>query len=270
LSPPKEGADKKIYKYLGLNIRMETLELERIGLTKGESKVYLALLMLGESTAGPIVDEAKITRSKIYDILERLKQKGLVSYITKESTKYFIASNPKSILKYLEEKEKEISTEIERFQKIIPDLENRYNKAIEKGIAEIYLGIKGMQNAFDVLVNEFDSTEVYFAFGASKGENIEEMQKFFDKLHSERKKRKIKSKIIFNLSSKGLFKSQEKSNLVEARYLLESTPASINIYKNYVIIAILSNSPITFLIRNKEVADSFKEYFGVMWKIAKK
>ena len=156
---------------------MDVKPLERIGLTKSEISVYLALLKLGQTTAGPIVDEAKVTRSKIYDILERLKNKGLVSYITKESTKYFIASNPKSILKYLEEKEKEISTEKERFQKIIPDLENRYNKAIEKGIAEIYLGIKGMQNAFDVLVNEFDSTEIYFAFWANKSEKKKKIQK---------------------------------------------------------------------------------------------
>lgn len=248
---------------------MELFELERIGLTKGEAKVYLALLRLGESTAGPIVDEAKITRSKIYDILERLKQKGLVSYITKDSTKQFIASNPKNILKYLEEKEKEINLEKQRFQKIIPDLENHYKKAIEKGIAEVFLGIKGMQNAFNVIINEFESKERYYAFGASKGENIEEIQKFFDVLQLERKKKNVRSMIIFNKSSRGLFKSQEGSKLVDARYLLDSTPASINIYKNYVIIAILSQNPITFLIRNKEAADSFKEYFRSMWKIAK-
>ena len=114
----------------------------------------------------------------------------------------------------------------------------------------------------------YSSKEEYYAFGAGKGESIEKIQLFFDKLHKERLKKSVKSKIIFNESSRGLFKSQEKSKLVEARYLLESTPAAINIYKNYTIIAILTEEPITFLIRNKEVADSFKEYFKVMWKVA--
>ena len=83
---------------------MDTKPLEEIGLTKSEIKVYLALLKLGQTTAGPIVDEAKVTRSKIYDILERLKNKGLVSHIIKESTKYFSATSPTNIIEYLNKK----------------------------------------------------------------------------------------------------------------------------------------------------------------------
>lgn len=248
---------------------METSQLESIGLTKSEIKVYLALLKLGETTAGPIVDEAKITRSKIYDILERLKNKGLVSYITKESTKYFSAADPNNIIKYIEEKEKKLKEEKEIIGELIPRLEDQYKKSIEKQTAEVFIGLNGMRNAFNILINEFDSSEIFYAFGAGKGENVEQIQNFFENLHNKRSQKKVKSKIIFNESSRGLFKSQEKSKLVEARYLLESTPAAINIYKNYVIIALLSENPITFLIRNKEVAESFKEYFNVMWKFAK-
>lgn len=248
---------------------MESSQLESIGLTKSEAKVYLALLRLGETTSGAIVDEAKVTRSKIYDILERLKNKGLVSYITKESTKYFSASNPKNALKFIEEKEEKIKKEKEKLKGLIPKLENLYKETVEKNLAEVFMGINGMKNAFNVLVEEFDSKETYYAFGAGKGENIEQIQNFFNELNRKRTIKKIKSKIIFNESSRGLFKSQEKSKLIESRYLLESTPAATNIYKNYVIIALLSQSPVTFLIRNKEIAKSFKEYFEVMWKIAK-
>ena len=84
---------------------MDFSTLEKIGLTNSEAKTYVALLKLGQTTAGPIVSEAKVTRSKIYDILERLKNKGLVSYITKKSTKHFSATSPENILHYLEEKE---------------------------------------------------------------------------------------------------------------------------------------------------------------------
>lgn len=31
----------------------------------------------------------------------------------------------------------------------------------------------------------------------------------------------------------------------------------------------LNKDPITFLIKNKEIADSFRGYFNVMWEIAK-
>ena len=68
---------------------MDIQLLRKVGLTDGESKVYLALLELGSSTTGPIVKEADIAKSIVYQILDRLIQKGLVSYIVKEKTKYF-------------------------------------------------------------------------------------------------------------------------------------------------------------------------------------
>lgn len=248
---------------------MNTKPLERIGLTKSEIKVYLALLNLGQTTAGPIVDEAKITRSKIYDVLERLKNKGLVSYITKESTKYFSAADPNNILNYLDQKEKEIQDEKLSIKNILPDLLLKQSLVENKKIGEIFVGIKGMENAFNVLVNEFNPKDTYYAFSAGKGENVEQIQRFFSKLHKKRIQKKVKSKIIFNESSRNMFKSQEKSKLVEVRYLIESTPAAINVYGDYTIIAILNKEPITFLIRNKEAADSFKSYFNIMWNIAK-
>jgi len=248
---------------------MDIAALQGIGLTESEIKVYLALLRLGQTTAGKIVEESKVTRSKIYDILERLKNKGLVSHIIKESTRYFSAASPNNLINYLDEKERKIHEDKESINKILPELLEQ-QKAAQKGkLAEVFLGINGMRNAFSILTEEFDEKEVYYAFGAGKGENIEQIQIFFSQLHLQRIKKKVKSFIIFNEASRGLFKEQEKSRLVEARYIKQSTPSAINIYKNYTIIAILTKEPITFLIRNKETADSFREYFEVMWKVAK-
>ncbi len=249
---------------------MDLKDLEKIGLTENEAKVYLALLKLGQTTAGPIVDEAYVTRSKIYDLLERLKQKGLVSHITKNATKYFSAADPKSLLNYIEQKEHDLQEEKDTIKQIIPQLILEQTLAKSKKIAEVFIGMRGMENAFNILALEFNPHDIYYAFGAGKGESIVQIQTFFSRLHQKRVEKKVKSKIIFNLSSRGAFASQEKSKLVEARYLLHSTPAAINIYQDYVIIAILNKEPITFLLRNREAAESFKEYFNVMWEMGKK
>ncbi|PIN75171.1 hypothetical protein COV18_04455 [Candidatus Woesearchaeota archaeon CG10_big_fil_rev_8_21_14_0_10_37_12] len=249
---------------------MDTKALERIGLTKSEIAVYLALLKLGQTTAGKIVDEAKVTRSKIYDILERLKNKGLVSHIIRNATKYFSAASPKNILEYLNEKEKEIEQEKKAVIDILPLLLQQETLAQNSKIAEIFIGFRGLESAFTAMIKEFNSKDDYYAFGAGKGENIKQVQQFFTKLHKKRTENKITSWIIFNESSRGLFKSQEKSKYVKSRYLQHSTPTAINIYKDYVILAILTEEPITILIKKQEVANSFKEYFNTMWKQAKK
>ena len=60
---------------------MDTKILENIGFTKGEIRVYLAMLDLGNTTTGPIILKSKVARSKVYEILERLKEKGLISEV---------------------------------------------------------------------------------------------------------------------------------------------------------------------------------------------
>ena len=59
--------------------------LEKAGLTKIESKVYLSLLDLGPSLAGQISKHSGIHRRSVYDALDRLAEKGLISYIVKNN-----------------------------------------------------------------------------------------------------------------------------------------------------------------------------------------
>src|SRR3989344_2183897 len=101
----------------------EYYELLKAGLTDGESKVYLALSELGASTVGPLVKKSKVAYSNIYDILNRLIEKGLVSFVIKSKIRYFQTTTPKNLLIYLENKEKEISEQKNELRKILPDLE---------------------------------------------------------------------------------------------------------------------------------------------------
>ena len=45
--------------------------LEKIGLTRNESLVYITLLKLGTSKTGNILKQSNLNSGKIYEILER-------------------------------------------------------------------------------------------------------------------------------------------------------------------------------------------------------
>ena len=68
--------------------------MRKVGLTNSEIAVYSALVKLRSSTTGPIVKEAGISSGKIYEILDKLIAKGLVSYIVKAGRKYFQLTEP--------------------------------------------------------------------------------------------------------------------------------------------------------------------------------
>ena len=248
---------------------MRTEFLEDLGLTGSEARVYLALLHLGQSTAGPIVDEAKVTRSKIYDILERLKQKGLVSFITKQQTKYFSAADPQNILSYIEQKEQAVLDQKQKAKELLPKLILEQQIAKHQKTGEIFIGYKGMKSAFQTMINEFDANETYYAFGASTGSNEKKIEQFFTWLQKERDKKNVHMNIIFTKEAKGKFPYQEQSKRVTTKYYLTNAATGINIYKDRTIITILTEEPITILINNKEAADSFRKYFEAIWKVAK-
>src|SRR3989344_4816195 len=91
---------------------METKVLESIGLTRNESKVYLALLKEGTSKTG-----------KIYEILESLKKKGLASESKINNTKQYTAAAPSQILDYLDMRRKDLEEDESVIRKEIPALE---------------------------------------------------------------------------------------------------------------------------------------------------
>ena len=84
-----------------LLVRMDPEILEKIGLTRGESRAYLALLRIGKSSVGDIIKGGKISRSKIYDVLERLIDKGLVGSVTEGKIRKFNAVPPERLHDFL-------------------------------------------------------------------------------------------------------------------------------------------------------------------------
>ena len=86
---------------------MNTLEpLEKAGLTQNEAKIYYFLLKEKHSTVTDIAKRTGIHRRSAYDVLMRLSDKALVSYLIDEGAKKYFPSNPNRINEILEEKKK--------------------------------------------------------------------------------------------------------------------------------------------------------------------
>ena len=93
--------------------------LQEIGLSKTESKVYLALLELGSALAGKITKKSGINRTNVYDALERLIEKGLVTYIIQANRKVFEPVDPNKLQEILKEKQ-------DKLDSLMPELQLKY------------------------------------------------------------------------------------------------------------------------------------------------
>lgn len=247
---------------------MDTKILEEIGLTDSEIKVYLALLELGSSKKGPIVKKAGITSSKIYEVIDKLIERGLASYVLKDKVKYFNTAPPSRIKDYLKEKEAKLKEQETELDKLLPSLELKQKLTEKKTDAEVYRGWRGMQTVYNDLLESLKSKDEFYIFGASRGMDIKKVKSFYTRFNEKIKKKKLKANIIFNENARGNIPNVEKT--AKVKYLDHTTPSEILIYKNKTAVVLLEKEPLIILIRGESIAKSFKAYFDVMWMVAKK
>lgn len=241
---------------------MESWLLEQLGLSKNEAKVYIALLKLGSASVNQISKKADVHRVNVYDTLERLQEKGLVASIVKVNKKYFEAASPKIIKKLIENKEKEIK----EAKKLFLNLEELYRSSKKKQEVHVFKGILGINTVFKDILNT--KPKEVLDLGATKG------FPFFKPLHfeiweSQRIKLKIPMKII---TSEHVRKQIPRKRLQEIRFLEKqfNNFSSTIIYENKVAVFMWTDDPIAILIESKELAESYENYFNLLWKLAKK
>jgi predicted transcriptional regulator len=247
-------------------------ELRNIGLTSGEIRIYEALLDLGETTRTNLAKKSGISPSKIYDVANRLIEKGIISSVKKDGVIHFSAVNPNRIKDFLEKKEKEISEEKKIVEEILPMLLSKYGKTEEKTDIGVLSGWEGMETAFEEIAKTLKKGDENFVFGASFGQDEEKANTFFSKYYKKVHTAGYSVKIIFNESVR---KTKERTKYYlttkrhQVRYLYQDTFTEVNIYKNTVLIILLLKKPIIIRIKNQEAVDSYRKYFESLWKQAK-
>ncbi|MBU3940866.1 MAG: hypothetical protein KKH88_03005 [Nanoarchaeota archaeon] len=239
---------------------METKELIDLGLTKHQAEVYLELIKNPEQTGGKLAKKLSLDRSFTYGILNNLMDKGLVSYITKESKRFFQSADPDNLLKEIEEKR--IKT-----LKLVKELKLIKEKKKDELSVNIYEGKSGFKiYARDIL----ESNEFSTLGGGGKLNFLEILKYDYPHYLKEFKNKKIKGKIITSNANLGSIKNMFKNAKVEVK-TLDKLNSQINFtaFKDKIAIYSAEEKPFVIIIESKKVADSLKNHFDNYWKSIK-
>src|SRR3989338_1366496 len=220
-----------------------------IGLTGTEAKVYLALLEIGPTTAGEIAKKIKSYRRNVYDFLDKLIERGLVSVVIKNKKRHYDAVEPEKLLR------------------ILPQLESYRKAEKNKDLVHVYCGKEGIKTFFERSLKIGKQGETIFILGGS-GKTKTFGQYSRDYWDAQRLKHRVKVKMLSSEKREDIFKQNK---YTEVRYLpKESFPISFSIYGDYVDQMIFTNIPITISIKSKIAAEGFLEYFDILWRLAGK
>lgn len=240
---------------------MDTTILEDLGLTTAEIKIYLALLELGSSTAGPILKKTGLQNSVVHMTLSKLVEKGFAHYTKRGKIKHYQAADPNTILDFIEEKKK-------RFKEILPQLLVKQQK-VEKQESEVYEGFKGFKAMFYEMIKDAKPGDefLFFAFHTEDLDAFDQIFNFYRDFEKERKKRGIKIKGIVPRKMKEKMKGRDPELFI---YVDFPIPANVSIFQNKISLTPWEAQPICFLITSRQLADSFRAYFYSIWNKYKK
>ncbi|MEA3413973.1 MAG: helix-turn-helix domain-containing protein [Nanoarchaeota archaeon] len=229
-------------------------KLTQAGLTGNESKVYLELLRHKELTANKISKQVSIDRTLTYTILNNLIEKGLVSYIVKQNKKFFKAEKPENLLNPIKKKElftKDLIKELNKIQKQTPTFYE----------IKVLEGKEGLRTLFNLILKN----KSFFSFGGTGRayDQLYEMQALVKTLN----KKEFFGKMILQEKYSGHKVTKQK--IIQTKYSTTKSEATTIIFGDYVSIHLLTQKPLAILIKNKEIAESYKNYFESLWKQAR-
>lgn len=234
--------------------------LRDIGLSKNEAKIYLAVAEIGSTAIGNIAKKIKIHRTNVYDAIEGLVKRGLVSYIIKDKVKYFQLTSPDNLLNMIREKE-------DKVRAILPKL-TLLNDLAPKSESQV---LEGLQAAKRVMDGFLKHKEPILVMGVSL--NVAEIiGPFLENFHRRRIKDKIVMRHIYNTDAHKRIKILNNMDYTEVRVLPSkyNSPVATNIVGDEIALILWSKNPIIMRIKNKVIADAYKNYFEMLWSNARK
>jgi HTH-type transcriptional regulator, sugar sensing transcriptional regulator len=239
---------------------MDTSILEELGLSNAESRIYVALLELGSSTSGKIIDRTKLQSSTVYHLLGSLTGKGLVSFVLRGKIKYFQATPPENFLNFLDEKKR-------KFNDILPQLKELEKGSKQKQTARVYEGLNGLKVAFNDILLSLNKGDEYYFFQVPKKKLFDKkITLFFRNYHLKRAEKGIIAKgLAIKKSEKIVNNIFMDIKHTEIRFLEEFTPSGIIIYQDKVITLDWDDVPTAIVMNSKAIADSYKKFFMEKW-----
>lgn len=234
--------------------------LTRLGLTEKESKVFLACTKQGTAVVSDIAQGADINRVTTYDILEKLKQKGLVSYYTKKKIKYFSSIDPEILLE-------EFETRTQDLRGVLPKLK-ALSGEINHPRVRYFEGLEGIKHIYSDTLSS--SSEILNYANSSEIRNI--WPTYDQDYVQKRADKKIYLRGLSPSDNAGETVHKEDSKFNREIRLIPQDQFNftneINIYDDKVAIISLKEELIGMIIESTEIANSQRAIFEMCWQFA--
>ncbi len=244
--------------------------MEESGFAEKEIIVYLELLKLGTTKAGLLAKKTELNRTTVYDILEGLGKKGVISSYKKGSQTFYSVTDPGRLLSYLEQEKQNnlarIDKNKQRLEELMPQFISLQDISPTRPKVQFYEGEKGILEAYE---DTLSAREIILAY-ANVATMHEGLPNFFPQYYKRRASKKIFIRGICPQNELTFERHKhDQEEMREIRFLpnkeMTFSP-EVNIYNNKMLIASWKEK-MAVIIESKELADLQKMTFEMLWQV---
>ncbi len=238
--------------------------LKNFGISPNETRVYLAMLKLGDAPVSRIAQVAKLNRITVHHIVERLEKEGLAVSFKKEKQKLVRGAHPVSL-------KNKIKESAEMFEKVVPELvatmRDDMNKT--KPIVRMHYGVEGFEKVAGELLEKPNITIRHIG---SLAEAHKIIGVKYDKEYfvPTRVSRNIHYKTLqYADEGKPVMRTNDADDLREVRLLPPEFKVSANtfIVPGKILIVTTDKELMSVVIESVDISNSEIEKFDLIWNL---
>lgn len=236
--------------------------LVKFGLSENEVRVYLYLLERGEAVGGTkIAQGTSIHRQYVYFILPKLIEIGLVEEILVGKWAKYIALSPSHLEKIARKRVYETESLIDNLNKI--------SKVGHDQDFEIVVGNKRIRDYQMEFVDNAVEGEIQYIIAGSSRDFLNMMGDEYSRMLKIQEGKKFSTFVIGKKEDGEVYVKYKASKVNFQTLYVDGLPEKLpqfTIRKNEVLLYSYFNPPMLYVIKSKDVAEKFKEFFFLLWR----
>ena len=242
-------------------------KLSGLGLKENETKVYLAVLELGECRVGNIEKKTGLHKQLIYNAAVNLQKAGLINSYEVGGRKHFVVQDPGAV-------EERARIQLKEAQALVPELMELANTKRPAGKVKLWRGVSGVQQYYLEALRKQPGDSVVKILGVTSDRFFKLFPKddfAYERMEELRREKKITWQILLFGSKKEELTQNRDRRLLEIRTIEETvrSPIDIMVWRDRVGFLIYGDESYVFDLSGSQTVKGFQEYFEVLWKRGK-
>lgn len=241
--------------------------LQDFGLSEKESKVFITMQEIGTNAVSVIAKKSGLTRTTVYAVLESLHRKGLTSFYEKGKVRYYTPERPETIQYMLEERNKNLQDQRERFKDLLPEFLNMSRRGENMPRVRYFEGLEGIKEIYDDTLKEGVDKLAYSSVPDIHNESLKSYIENYVKIRAEKG---MKVRAIFPDTPRAQQFCKHDAELLRESRLVPADRfpfrSEINIYgKKMAIMSLQSTFLHGVIIESESIVETERSIFELAW-----